>query len=103
MRHGAGVCRNRRGVHTRPAERDIVTHEAIEDHKIRDLCCNWRMTPTPDSLPNDIETLKAMLIAAHTARIEAEVKAQNAEAEARALTASRCSVPRPKSVGRVPQ
>jgi transposase len=41
------------------------------------------MTPTPDSLPNDVETLKAMLIAAHAARLEAEAKAQNAEAEAR--------------------
>lgn len=42
------------------------------------------MTPTPDSLPNDIDTLKTMLIAEHAARVEAQVKAQNAEAEARA-------------------
>ena len=42
------------------------------------------MTPTPDSLPDDVVTLKAMLIAAHAARLAAEVKAQNAEAEARA-------------------
>src|SRR4030067_980491 len=40
--------------------------------------------PTPDSLPNDIDTLKTMLIAEHAARVEAQVKAQNAEAEARA-------------------
>src|ERR1700704_3729782 len=38
------------------------------------------MTPTADSLPNDIETLKAMVIAAHAARLNAE-----AEARARAL------------------
>jgi transposase len=38
------------------------------------------MTPTPDSLPNDVETLKAMVIAAHAARLNAE-----AEARARAL------------------
>ncbi len=42
------------------------------------------MTLTLDSLPDDIETLKAMLVAEHAARIEAQVKAQNAEAEARA-------------------
>ena len=42
------------------------------------------MTLAPDSLPDDIETLKAMLIAEHAARVEAQVKAQNAEAEARA-------------------
>jgi transposase len=38
------------------------------------------MTLTADSLPNDIETLKAMVIAAHAARLNAE-----AEARARAL------------------
>jgi transposase len=41
------------------------------------------MTPTPDSLPDDVETLKAMLIAAHAERLAAEARAQNAEAEAR--------------------
>jgi len=40
--------------------------------------------PTPDSLPDDIATLKAMVIAAQSARLEAEVKARNAEAELRA-------------------
>ena len=38
------------------------------------------MTLTPDSLPDDVETLKAMVIAAHAARLNAE-----AEARARAL------------------
>jgi transposase len=38
------------------------------------------MTLTADSLPNDVETLKAMVIAAHAARLNAE-----AEARARAL------------------
>jgi transposase len=38
---------------------------------------------SPDSLPNDVETLKAMLIAEQAARLAAEAKAQNAEAEAR--------------------
>src|SRR3974377_255598 len=42
------------------------------------------MTLVPDSLPDDIEMLKAMLIAEHAARIEAQGKAQNLEAEARA-------------------
>jgi integrase len=42
------------------------------------------VTLTADSLPDDIATLKAMVIAAHAARVAAEVKAQNAEAEAKA-------------------
>jgi hypothetical protein len=42
------------------------------------------VTLTADSLPDDIATLKAMVITAHTARVAAEVKAQNAEAEAKA-------------------
>jgi transposase len=37
-----------------------------------------------DSLPDDIETLKAMLIAAQAACLEAQAKARNAEAQARA-------------------
>jgi transposase len=37
-----------------------------------------------DSLPEDVETLKAMLVAAQAACLEAEAKARNAEAEARA-------------------
>jgi len=41
------------------------------------LCFAHRMPLTADSLPNDIATLKAMVIAA-------EAKAQNAEAEAKA-------------------
>ncbi len=40
--------------------------------------------PTADSLPDDVATLKAMVIAAQTARLEAEAKARNAEAELRA-------------------
>jgi transposase len=40
--------------------------------------------PTADSLPDDIETLKAMVIAAQVARLEAEAKARNMEAEVRA-------------------
>ena len=42
------------------------------------------MPPTADSLPDDIETLKAMVIAAQAARLEAEAKARNMEAEVRA-------------------
>ena len=41
------------------------------------------MPPIPDSLPNDVATLKALVIAAQRARLEAEVKARNAEAEVR--------------------
>ena len=37
-----------------------------------------------DSLPDDVATLKAMVIAAQSARLEAEAKACNAEAEVRA-------------------
>jgi transposase len=39
--------------------------------------------PTADSLPDDIATLKAMVIATQLACLEAEAKARNAEAEVR--------------------
>jgi transposase len=61
-----------------------VNQRAIFACKIRDLCCNRRVPPTPDSLPDDVAMLKAMVIAAQRARLEAEVKARNAEAEVRA-------------------
>jgi transposase len=61
-----------------------VNQHAISACKIRDLCCNWLVPPTPDSLPDDVATLKAMVIAAQRARLEAELKARNAEAEVRA-------------------
>jgi len=48
------------------------------------VCCNRFVPPTADSLPDDIETLKAMVIAAQAARLEAEAKARNMEAEVRA-------------------
>ena len=38
-----------------------------------------------DSLPDDVETLKAMVIAAQAACLEAQAKARNLEARARAL------------------
>jgi transposase len=40
--------------------------------------------PTPDSLPDDVDTLKTMVIATQIACLEAEAKARNAEAEVRA-------------------
>jgi transposase len=42
------------------------------------------MPPTRDSLPDDVATLQAMVIAAQAARLEAEARARNAEAEVRA-------------------
>jgi transposase len=48
------------------------------------VCCNRFVPPPADSLPDDIETLKAMVIAAQAARVEAEAKARNMEAEVRA-------------------
>src|SRR3974390_1864411 len=47
-------------------------------------CCNRCVPPTADSLPDDVATLKAMVIAAQMARLEAEAKARNMEAEVRA-------------------
>ena len=57
---------------------------AIDARKIGILCCNRVVPPTADSLPDDVATLKAMVIAAQKARLEAEAKARNAEAELRA-------------------
>jgi transposase len=48
------------------------------------LCFLIGMTLTADSLPDDVAILKAMVIAGHAARLAAEAKAQNAEAEAKA-------------------
>jgi transposase len=48
------------------------------------VCCNRFVPTTVDSLPDDIATLKAMVIAAQAARLEAEAKARNMEAEVRA-------------------
>jgi transposase len=61
-----------------------VNQWAIDARKIRILCCSRVVPPTADSLPDDVATLKAMVIAAQKARLEAEAKARNAEAELRA-------------------
>jgi transposase len=68
-----------------------VNRRAICARKIDDLCCNRFVPPTPDSLPDDVATLKAMVIATHmaceeaeTKCLEAEAKVRNAEAEVRA-------------------
>jgi len=60
-----------------------VNRVAIWSRKIADLCCNRLVPPTPDSLPDDVATLKAMVIASRLACLEAEAKARNAEAEVR--------------------
>lgn len=61
-----------------------MNQHAVFACKICELCCNRLVPPTPDSLPDDVATLKAMVIAAYRARLEAQVKARNAEAEVRA-------------------
>jgi hypothetical protein len=61
-----------------------VNHQSIWARNICDLCCNCVVPPTPDSLPDDVDTLKAMVIATQIACLEAEAKARNAEAEVRA-------------------
>jgi len=61
-----------------------VNQYAIDARKIRILCCSQAVPPTADSLPDDVATLKAMVIAAQKARLEAEAKARNAEVELRA-------------------
>jgi transposase len=48
------------------------------------VCCNRFVPTTADSLPDDVATLKAMVIVAQAARLEAEAKARNMEAEVRA-------------------
>ena len=60
-----------------------MNQRAIWARKIHGLCCNRGMPPTADSLPDDVATLKAMVIATQIACLEAEAKARNAEAEVR--------------------
>jgi transposase len=55
----------------------------IAARKMCDLCCNRLVPPTRDSLPDDVDALKAMVIATQLACLEAEAKARNAEAEVR--------------------
>jgi transposase len=47
------------------------------------VCCNRFVPTTADSLPDDVATLKAMVIAAQAVRLETEAKARNMEAEVR--------------------
>jgi transposase len=61
-----------------------VNQRAICACKICDLCCNWFVPPTPDSLPSDLVTAHAMIIAQREVLIVAQAKADNAEAELRA-------------------
>jgi transposase len=62
-----------------------LTHRAHRAARRERDCAYLVGVPlTADSLPDDVTTLKAMLIAADAARLAAEVKAQNAEAEAKA-------------------
>jgi len=51
-----------------------VNQRAIWARKVCDLCCNCCVPPTPDSLPDDVATLKAMVIATHMACEAAETK-----------------------------
>jgi len=61
-----------------------VNQRAILARSIGEVCCNRFVPPAPDSLPDDVATLKAMVLAAQAALVEAEAKARNLEAEARA-------------------
>jgi transposase len=61
-----------------------VNRRAICARKIGEVCCNRFVPSTPDSLPDDVATLKAMVLATQAALVEAEAKARNLEAEARA-------------------
>jgi transposase len=61
-----------------------VNQRAICACRICDLCCNRFVPLIPDSLPDDVGALKAMVIASHAAYLEVEAKARNAEAEVRA-------------------
>jgi transposase len=61
-----------------------VNQRAICAREIDEACCNRFVPSIPDSLPDDVATLKAMVLATQAALVEAEAKARNLEAEARA-------------------
>jgi len=60
-----------------------VNQRAIWACKICDLCCNRGVPPTPDSLPNDLATAHAMILAQRELLIVAQAKADNAEVRLR--------------------
>ena len=77
--------RNARGSHKSRAKCGIVTRDIVAGSREPCFVIPSLAMSTADSLPDDIETLKAMLIAAQAERAAAEVKARNAEAEAHTL------------------
>ena len=79
-----GGCRSTRGDRRLPAECGIVTRDADESSQARGVVVLSLAMSADDSLPEDIATLKAMLVAERAARLAAEAKARSAEAEAHA-------------------
>ena len=75
---------DRRGGRRRLAECDLI-RLWIADSRAHNPCCNQFVAPhSADSLPDDIATPKAMMLAEQAARLKAEAMARNAEAELRA-------------------
>jgi transposase len=73
-----GGCRSTRGDRKPPADRDILNPQLIPwlGQERRHVIPSWAMS-TADSLPNDVETLKSMLVAERAARMAAEGEAQH--------------------------
>jgi transposase len=75
-----GVCRRTRGDRKRPADCDIVNHCAIEGSQEQRLVVPSPMMSATDSLPEDVETLKRLLLASNAELVQARAEASSAEA-----------------------
>jgi transposase len=58
----------------------IVNQRAICACKMRDVCCNWVVSPTADSLPDEVETLQRLLQERNAELAQARAEASNTQA-----------------------
>src|SRR4029079_17028145 len=76
-RASTGGCRNRHGDHKPPADRsDLNRSHDRQSRQRRRVVIHLRSMSADDSLPDDLNTLKAMLRAERAARLAAEAEAQ---------------------------
>src|ERR1700686_2230946 len=77
-----GGCRNRPGGHSRPADCGIVNHDTVERSQAHRLVIPSLVMSIDDSLPTDLASAHALIIAQRQALSAAEQRATAAENEA---------------------
>jgi transposase len=77
-----GGCRNRPGGHRRPADCGIVNHDTVERSQVHRVVIPSLAMSLDDSLPTDLASAHALIIAQRQALSAAELRATAAESEA---------------------